>query len=217
MVQGNNLEDRFIILWRRNAYRESLDVAKTVYAKLYDMYTESWRSYHNLEHITASLRYFDACKSHANFADAIETAIWFHDCIYVIGADNNESQSRDWFVDQTKGYIVPAVIERVDELIMDTRHQTVPDTDDGKLIADIDLTSFGLPWDQYMQDSLAVQSEYPNISNGCSVQSKIFFLENLLDDGQIYYSDYYLAHFEEKAQRNVRKHLQLLKGVTDPQ
>ena len=157
------------------------------------------------------MSYFDACKPHAKFADAVEFAIWFHDCIYKLGACDNEALSRDWFVKQTKDYIVPAMIDCVDKLIMDTRHLSVPDSDDGKLIADIDLTSFGLPWDEYMHDSRAVQSEYPRISNGCEIQSKILFLEKLLDDGQIYYSDYYLAHFEEKAQNNVKKHLQILR------
>lgn len=211
MSQTSKLEDGFILLWQRNAYLESVDDAKAVFARLISMYTESWRSYHNLAHITASLGYFDACKRHAKFADAIEFAIWFHDCIYKLGACDNESLSRDWFVDRAKGYIVPAMIDRVAELIMDTRHRCVPESDDGKLIADIDLTSFGLPWDEYMQDSHAVQSEYPKVNNGCAVQSKILFLENLLDDGQIYYSDYYLTHFEEKAQNNVKKHLQILR------
>lgn len=205
------LEDRFNLLWQRNTYQESAQVVKSVFAQLINMYTESWRSYHNLEHIIASLNYFDACKSHADFADAVEFAIWFHDCIYKLGARDNEALSRDCFVAQARGYIVPAITDRVGELIMDTSHLCVPDSDDGKLIADIDLTSFGLSWDEYMQDSLAVQDEFPKNSNGCPVQSKIIFLENLIGDGQIYYSDYYLDHFEQRAQDNVKKHLQILR------
>ena len=211
MAQTNEIEDRFILLWQRNAYKESVDVAKDVFSQLLDMYTESWRSYHNLEHITASLNYFDACKDHAQFSDAIEFAIWFHDCVYVLGDCDNEALSRDWFIKQANGYIVPAMIDCVGELIMDTCHLSVPNTDDGKLIADIDLTSFGLSWDEYLQDSKAVQSELPVISNGCVVKTKILFLQNLIKDGQIYYSDYYLTHFEEKAQLNVKKHLQTLR------
>ena len=211
MTQTNEIENRFLLLWQRNSYNKDAGVAKNVFNQLVQMYTESWRSYHNLEHITASLSYFDACKSHAEFADAIEFAIWFHDCVYKLGASDNEALSRDWFINQTNHYIVPATIKSVDELIMDTRHLSIPNSHDGKLIADIDLTSFGLPWDEYLQDSRAVQSEFPEISNGCAIKSKILFLENLVDDGQIYYSDYYLAHFEEKAQSNVNKHLQILR------
>ena len=211
MEQANKLEERFILLWQRNAYQENVESAKLVFVQLVKMYTESWRSYHNLEHIAASLNYFDACKSDADFADAIEIAIWFHDCVYKLGACDNEALSRDWFVEKTKNHIVPAMIKRADVLIMDTRHLSVPNTDDGKLIADIDLTSFGLPWDEYMQDSRAVQNEFPEISNGNAIKSKILFLENLVNDGQIYYSNYYLTHFEERAQNNVNKHLQILR------
>lgn len=211
MASVDQLEHRFILLWQRNAYHYYDEVARSVFAGLMDMYTEKWRAYHNIEHIKACLNYFDDCKSHADFADAIEFAIWFHDCIYQLGESDNEAHSRDWFIRQSTGYIVPAVTRHVDRLIMDTRHLSVPDSDDGKLIADIDLTSFGLPWDEYLSDSHAVQAELSLINNGCEVTSKILFLENLVDDGQIYYSDYYLTHFEQKAQDNVQRHLHLLR------
>ena len=206
----NTLKDRFVSLWHRHAHVDSEDIANGVFDQLANMYTESWRSFHNIEHIAASLGYFDACKSQAQFADAIEFAIWFHDCVYILGARDNEARSRDWFIQQSENYLVPAVCTHVDSLIMDTCHHEVPSTDDGKLIADIDLTSFGLPWEEYMQDSQAVQGEYPEENTGKAKENKICFLKNLISDGQVYYSNYYLTHFEHKAQQNVKKHLQIL-------
>ena len=63
------------------------------------MYGEAWRTYHNMEHIGACLTYFDRCRDVANHPDAIEMAIWFHDCIYEVGNTNNEALSRDWFLE----------------------------------------------------------------------------------------------------------------------
>jgi len=192
---------------------QNAGVPAEVFDQLLAMYSEQWRSYHNTEHISASISYFDACKESAEFADAIELAIWFHDCIYVLGADDNEAKSRDWFVNQTNNYLVPALRETVDALIMDTRHLGVPHSADGKLIADIDLTSFGLPWDEYMQDSQAVQSEFPPRPADSVASGKRAFLKNLIKDGQVYYSDFYLQNFERKAQENVQRHLELLNSI----
>ncbi len=204
------LKDRFVSLWQRHAYIDSGDKAKDVFDQLVVMYSEKWRSYHNTEHIDASIGYFDICKDSADFPDAIEFAIWFHDCIYVLGAADNEARSRDWFLEQTQGYLVPALRQAVDLLIMDTCHIDVPLTPDGKLIADIDLTSFGLSWEDYMKDSLAVQSEFPPQTADTVANGKRAFLNNLIKDGQVYYSDYYLEHYEPKAQENVQRHLELL-------
>ena len=203
-------KQRFISLWQRHAFTQSGDVPALVFDQLIAMYSEQWRSYHNTEHIKASIGYFDLCKDHAEFGDAIEFSIWFHDCIYELGAADNEAKSRDWFLEKTNDYLVPALKQTADVLIMDTCHISVPKTADGKLIADIDLTSFGLPWDEYMQDSLAVQSEFPPRPADSVASGKRAFLNNLIKDGQIYYSDYYLENYEHKAQENVQRHLEIL-------
>lgn len=206
------LKNRFVSLWKRHAFAQSGDVSALVFDQLVAMYSEKWRSYHNTKHIKASIGYFDFCKDHAEFADAIEFAIWFHDCKYELGDADNEAKSRDWFLDQTNDYLVPALRQTVDALIMDTCHISVPETADGKLIADIDLTSFGLPWDEYMQDSLAVQSEFPPKPADSVVAGKRAFLRNLIKDEQVYYSDFYLQNYEQKAQDNVLRHLELLQS-----
>lgn len=204
------LQCRFETLWRRHACAGCESTPAGIFKQLANMYSANWRSYHNLDHISSSLEYFDACKSQAEFADAIEFAIWFHDCIYEVGADDNEARSRDWFIAQTNPYLPPALLDAVDVLIMDTMHNAVPDTNDGKLIADIDLTSFALPWDEYLKDSAAVRGELTHLDDPAALKEKIHFLENLVGGDQIYYSGYYLKHFEQKARDNVHKHLKLL-------
>ena len=181
-----------------------------MFNQLVEMYSQGWRSYHNLNHISSSLDYLEACKSQAVFADAIEFAIWFHDCIFEVGAADKEARSRDWGVAQASAHLPPALILAVDRLIMDTCHHCVPDTEDGKLIADIDLTSFALPWDEYLRDSIAVRGELAYRDETHALAEKVRFLDNLIKDDQIFYSRFYLKYFEQKAQQNVRKHLALL-------
>ena len=208
----DKLRDRFSNLWQRHAIAEQQDIAVDVFSLLSEKYREPWRSYHNLNHILKCLNHFDECKGHAHFPDAIEFAIWFHDCIYEVGADNNEVLSREWFLGQSDGHLVSELRMVVAILIMDTSLRSVPETSDGRLLADIDLTSFGLPWDEYMEDSKAVQTEQMCNDNSGSDSGKIKFLKSLSAKGSIYYSSYYLEHFEETAKQNIRNHLQLLSG-----
>jgi predicted metal-dependent HD superfamily phosphohydrolase len=204
------LRDRFCSLWQRHAIAGQQDIANNVFDLLCDKYQEPWRSYHNLNHILDCLNHFDACKKHAQFADAIEFAIWFHDCIYEVGAGDNEARSRDWFLEQTDGFLRLELRTVIAKLIMATSLHSTPETSDGRLLADIDLTSFGLPWHEYLQDSMAVQSELMRNKNSGSDAGKIKFLKSLSAKGSIYYSSYYLDHFEDNAKKNVRNHLKLL-------
>ena len=202
-------------MWQRNIASERSQDAESHYAaeifdKLAAMYGESWRTYHNMGHISSCLTYFDRCREVADYPDAIEMAIWFHDCIYVVGSEDNEALSRDWFLEVTDGHLEPLLRKAVDGLIMDTVHDGVPETQDGKLLADIDLTSFGLPWEEYMRDGDNVREEMALHQDDARKGGKYSFLDNLLSRQSVYFSDYYLENYEESAQANLRKHKELL-------
>lgn len=206
------LRDRFSSLWQRHTIVEGKDISSDVFKYLSEKYQEPWRTYHNLNHILECLHHFDACKDHAQFADSIEFAIWFHDCIYEVGHTDNEVRSRDWFLEQSDGHLVSGLRTVVAKLIMDTSRRSVPDTSDGQLLADIDLTSFGLPWPAYMKDSMAVQSELKPDNDTDSGSGRIEFLKSLTAKGNVYYSNYYLDHYEEAAKENIQKHIKFLSG-----
>ncbi len=99
---------------------------------------------------------------------------------------------------------------------MDTCHSGKPQTDDGKLLADIDLTSFGLPWKKYLADGKNVQKELRADSSGSAKSPKIGFLENLRKRESIYFSTYYLEHYEKAAQENINSHLAQLQKAASP-
>jgi predicted metal-dependent HD superfamily phosphohydrolase len=209
----DTLQYRFTRLWQRHSLKPGTEVAENVFSQLAAMYGEEWRSYHNMGHISDCLGYFDDCCDQADNADAIEMAIWYHDCFYQVGARDNESRSRDWFLESTDGIMDEDFRKRVSALILDTCHREKPQTDDGKLLADIDLTSFGLPWEKYLADGMNVQKEQGVDSSGSAKSPKIGFLENLGKRESIYFSTYYLEHYEKAAQENIKSHLaQLQQG-----
>lgn len=205
----NTLANRFADLWCAHAKSPDRQAAQAVHQKLVEYYNEGWRSYHTFEHIRQTLQWLDDCKEHAEDSNAIEMAIWFHDCIYVTGATDNEARSRDYFFQQSDGVLDDPFRARVAHLIMDTCHCEKPDSNDGRLIADIDLTSFGLAWDNYYADSMNVQKEC-SLSKPVTFESKTFYLNKLKRRKTVYYSDYYLQHYEASAQQNIARHLDQL-------
>ncbi|MCY4218600.1 MAG: hypothetical protein OXE41_01695 [Gammaproteobacteria bacterium] len=202
----NTLENRFIDLWCSHSKNPNRQFAKDVHDRLIEYYNEDWRSYHTFEHIRDTLRWLDDCEEHAKDSDAIEMAIWFHDCIYVIGSSDNEARSRDYFLNVSEGSFNENYRTRVAHLIMDTCHNEKPDSNDGELIADIDLTSFGLTWEDYYTDFINVQKEC-SIHKPITFESKTFYLKKLKERKTVYYSDYYLQHYEASAQHNIAVHL----------
>ena len=54
----------------------------------------------------------------------------------------------------------PEFISRVKKLIISTTHNTPLQNNDEKLICDIDLSSFALPWEEFLKDSHAVRAEH---------------------------------------------------------
>ena len=211
----DKLTDRFTELWIRHERVSDAQHVASVYKQLIEMYAESWRTYHNIGHIKACLSYFDNCSDHADNSDAIEMAIWFHDCIYSVGATDNEARSRDWFLDVSDNHLPDDFRKLVAELIMDTCHKDEPISSDGKLLSDIDLTSFGLPWEEYLADGKNVQMEFSTLKPkpekiNPDASPKASFLEILKQRDTIYYSPFYLANFEHAAQTNIQQHLNKL-------
>jgi predicted metal-dependent HD superfamily phosphohydrolase len=206
----DSLNNRFCEVWNRNSIDPRNSNCTNIYNSISELYAQSWKAYHNIGHIQACLSYFDACKDDAILPDAIELAIWFHDCVYTVGATDNEKKSKVLFLEESENILNDNFRHRIGELIMDTCHRSSPITQDGKLLADIDLTSFGLPWEEYLADGKNVKQELdiePSLSAGDATPP---FIQNLLKRERIYYSPYYLKNYEQSAQNNLARHMQLI-------
>lgn len=207
-----NRFDRFTAIWGRHSVGSPGNRAREVHDELVSMYGEPWRAYHNFGHITSCLDCLDRCRTHAEDPDSVEMAIWFHDCVYRVGDPDNEARSRDLFLERSDGILADDFRTRVARLIMDTCHRSKPDSRDGQLLADIDLTSFGLHWNEYIADSRNVRREMENAGHAPAPSSRPVFLELLLERESIYYTDYYREHHEAQAQKNIAEHLSRLAG-----
>ena len=204
---------RFRSLWLRQQQPDLADGSQAVYQKLLDAYNEPHRVYHNLEHIGSCLTIFDRVSELLVNPDAVELAIWFQDVVYKIGDSDNEQLSANLFMTLTDGLFSDKIRGRVYQHIMATCHDcsTIADGDT-KLMVDIDLSSFGLPWTEFLRDSKKVRAEMSHMSDAEYYQKQTSFQMALLNKPSFFNSDYFCKHYETQARSNLDNLFKLIKS-----
>lgn len=197
-------EARFAALWNRTVIGGPAS-AKAVFARLARFYGEPHRHYHTLGHIWRCLEEFDRAVELMDNPDAVEMALWFHDAIYVSGAGDNEWRSADLFRQWSEGYADPVFGKRVGALIMVTTHRESPTERDQRFIVDIDLSSFGLPWDEFERDGRHIRAECADRTDEEYFPGHLRFLLALLNRPAIYFTDYFHRRYEQIARANAQR------------
>ena len=199
---------RFESLWSRRIG----DGAGAVFDQLDRLYGESHRRYHTAEHIEHCLRQFDLAADRMDEPDAVEMALWFHDAIYDIPAKDNELRSAELFAALAGGRGSERFRAQVHDLVMATTHlDPPPRTLDESFMVDIDLSSFGLPWDEFLLDSRAVRAELPHLSDAEFYPGQRRFLESLAARSRFCFTDFFRERHENRARSNIAKLCSILK------
>ncbi|MFZ2205115.1 MAG: hypothetical protein WAV23_00795 [Minisyncoccia bacterium] len=180
-------------------------------------YCKSGRHYHNFEHIgdcLINLSMFRDSVDHGIYGNsqAIFTAIYFHDIVYFPGRNNNEELSAT----VAESALISLgckkdFIELVKKLIMATKHNQVLETDEEKLIADIDLLGFALPWEKYLEMTTKIYEEFGALYTKSEFinRRKGFLRKNFFSKDRIYYTPYFYENCEKSARDNFQRFLAL--------
>lgn len=197
--------ERFSRLWHRCC--DDGQTANPVYSEIEAGYGEPHRFYHTGRHVEHCLRQLDLARDQMEAADAIEMALWFHDVVYNPTAADNELRSAQRFEQLATGAMNPTLLNQVYRLIMITVHNAPPQAIDEKYVVDIDLSSFGLPWDEFTRDSQDVRKECTHLSDAEFTTRNHRFLRSLLDRPSIFSTEYYRDLYEQTARRNIARRI----------
>jgi predicted metal-dependent HD superfamily phosphohydrolase len=157
MIEYQRLSQLWRLLGGTGEPRELFDA-------LVAAYTEPHRAYHNAKHIADCVAQLDAVREAVARPDEVEMALWFHDAVYDPKAADNEERSADWLVRALSEQKVDQnAVKRIADLILATKHQTVPNDRDAQVVVDIDLSILGRPWEQF-DDSKQPAHRRPNSS-----------------------------------------------------
>ncbi len=203
---------RFVSLWNRCTRDGAESDPAALFATIHSLYAGDGRHYHTPAHIEHCLTQFDMCSTHIQRPDEVELAIWYHDAIYDPRADDNELQSAELFARHAGDDIDPECVERVRDLILHTTHRAPPPEGDQKLMVDIDLSGFGLPWAAFARDSRAVRAEFMHMSDAEFYANQVRFLSALIARERFFASDFFYQRYEQQARENIDR---TLKGLRE--
>ena len=197
--------DRFAALWERFSIEFQPSHCESVFGQLAELYTGEDRFYHCAEHINLCLSKLDEARDSSGNSDAVEMAVWFHDAIFTAGDPDNEYKSARWFRQCAEQHVAEDDIVEVERLIVATTHRDTPANWREQLLVDVDLSSFGLPWDKFLQDGRNIRREFSELTDNEFVTSQGRFLQRLLDRPTIYHTDYFQQNYEQTARDNIQR------------
>ncbi len=199
--------DRFRLVWRCCLLVEATDESVEIHRQLIECYSEPQRFYHTLVHIEHCLSLLDIVKPRLQNPEALELAIWFHDVVYQPGATDNEQLSADQFMSLTSGVFDDSLRDTVSRHIMATLHvESDIENLDTKYMVDIDLSSFGLPWPEFIRDSDNLRQEMAHLTNEDYYRKQTVFQKTLIDRPRFFKSDYFYQRYETQARENLAKY-----------
>ncbi len=205
------MQQRFISLWERCVPDPMARPAEEVYRELEGHYSHPNRHYHDLRHVQACLRHVDAISDQLIRPDAVEMALWFHDAIYEPGADDNERRSAELFLGCAEGDADSSFLEVVSNLVMMTVHPSEPQSVDEQFTVDIDLASFGLPWEEFIRLGGLVRNEFLHLSDRDFENDQLRFFEKFASQNYFYFTEYFRTRYETTAQANLRRRIAQLR------
>jgi predicted metal-dependent HD superfamily phosphohydrolase len=201
--EGTLDHSRWTALWSRLGGQGS---ARSVFAHVAKAYAEPSRAYHNTEHIRDCLTQLDLSRELARKPDEVEAALWFHDVVYVPGAPDNEDRSARLAESALVACGAPRETRsRVAELVLATRHLTVPSNQDAQLVCDIDLSILGRNPPVFDRFERAIRREYAHIAEPEYRHERAAVLRRFLRRESLYQTEYFRDRFEQQARTNLER------------
>lgn len=173
-------------------------IPNNVIEYLIHLYSRPDRYYHNVNHIANCFKELSKVTEIDN-RFALEIAIWFHDAMYNSQCNINEELSAE-LVKEKLG-ISSALITN---LIMDTKHNEEPKTNDGKVIADIDLSILGQSREMFDEYERCIRLEYSWVLGDDFSIKRLSVIRKFLERPNIYWTEYFRNRYEDKARENLQ-------------
>lgn len=149
-------------------------------------YNEPPRAYHNLGHVVAVARAFSRIKSQLERQAEVYAAVLFHDAVYELGAEHDESnevKSARLCHEVLSGALTPKGVDHACDLIRATQHHVkLRGTAQGDLayFLDCDLSVLGASEEDYRRYLDGIREEYSYLPPGAFDVGRMAWLRGML-------------------------------------
>ena len=187
-----------------------------LFRELITRYAEPHRAYHTLQHLRECFLVLQQAACVAEHLAEVELAIWFHDAIYDTRSHENEERSAQW---ARASLVATGVrsesVERIQALILATKHQATPAGADACLVVDVDLSILGAEVDRFREYERQIREEYAWVSEPAFREGRARVLAGFLERSSIYNTAWFANRLEARARANSLRSLRELAGNAD--
>lgn len=185
----------------------------SIFNHLVAAYAEPARAYHTAGHIVDCLAQLDLSHPRWERVDEVEAAIWFHDAVYVPGGADNEDRSAHLAETALLACAGPPdTSRRIADLVLATRHLTVPRDTDAQLLCDIDLSILGREPEVFDEFERRIRLEYHWVPDPAYRAARSEVLSSFLSRHPIYQTEYFRDRYENQAKANLERVIAQLAG-----
>ena len=178
----------------------------SVFRLLVAQYAEPHRKYHSQQHLAECLAAFETVRDLPPHPPEVEAALWFHDAIYDVKRHDNEERSANWARSALVEAGAPiASADRVQTLVLVTRHTAAPVTLDEQVLVDIDLSILGAPKPRFVEYEQQIREEYAHVPGWLFRRKRRAILRAFLDRPRIYSTTHFHDALEELARENLHR------------
>jgi predicted metal-dependent HD superfamily phosphohydrolase len=183
-----------------------------LYAELLARHSAPERHYHTLQHLDECFARLAESHQLAEHPHEVALALWFHDAIYDVRGHDNEERSAAWAEDvAVRAGLSADVAGRIRALIIATKHDALPDSDDSRLLVDIDLAILGAPVERFDEYERQVRQEYSWVADAIFRPKRREILQAFLDRPHIFSTSHFRSRYEAQARANLERSITALR------
>jgi predicted metal-dependent HD superfamily phosphohydrolase len=181
-------------------------VDEPLFERLIAAWSEAHRHYHTLQHLCECIDHLDGAATLAARPAEVELALWFHDAVYDPRRDDNETRSAAWARQAAlDASAPPGVAGRLHDLVEVTRHDARPETDDERVLVDIDLAILGATDHRFDEYERQVRAEYAWVPEADFRRRRGDLLAGFLARSAIYGTPHFHDLLETRARANLAR------------
>jgi predicted metal-dependent HD superfamily phosphohydrolase len=185
----------------RRRWANTLGSADHLGAELISRYAEPHRVHHDRRHLLDVLEAVDALGALADDPAAVQLAAWFHDAVYVIGAEDNEEQSALLAEKRLRGRVPDPSL--VADLVRATATHDPGGDRNAMVLCDADLAVLGAPADRYAAYAEGVRREHAGVPDAQFGPARAGILRALLERPHLYNTEPARDRWERRARLNI--------------
>jgi predicted metal-dependent HD superfamily phosphohydrolase len=189
--------------WKETWTRLGVAAPPGCFEELERAHWETHRHYHTMRHLKECFACFDAIPTHPSKTVAVELALWFHDAVYDPTQKDNEAKSAKRAEAVLSRAGAMDVAPKVCELVLATRHDRTPDSDEACLLVDVDLSILGAAPSRFEEYERQVRAEYAWVSEADFARARAKLLTRFLERPRIYQTAFIAERLETQARKNL--------------